>query len=324
MSATADEAARTEAQDPRDAVRPGDEADAAPRPPRATPLLPEAGAAGLPLTIVVAILAFMASVALIGNVAVSRAVTAWTADLTGAVTVQVKGEDSVAIAEETDRAAAVLRDRRGVASVRRLTRAEAEELLAPWFGTGLPADVPVPGLVTATVTAEARGDLDALRADLAAAAPSAVLDDHGGFNDRLVAAGGRLKGLAFTIFAVTMLAAAAVIVFAARAGLAANKPIIEVLHLVGASDGFIAREVQRRYLLLGLRGGLIGALLAVVVVSLIAAGSSRIARDEAAFLPGLTVEPVALLWLLVIPLILCAVAAVAARLTVLRSLRRAA
>ena len=293
------------------------------RPPRLTPLLPEAGAAGLPLTIVVAILAFMASVALIGNIAVSRAVTSWTADLTGAITVQVRGEEAGAIAEETDAAADVLRGRDGISDVRRLTRAEAEELLSPWFGTGLPADVPVPGLVTAKVSAEARGDLDALRAALAEAAPAAVLDDHGGFNDRLVAAGGRLKGLAFTIFAVVMLAAAAVIVFAARAGLAANKPIIEVLHLVGASDGFIAREVQRRYFILGLRGGLMGALLAVIAVSLIVAGSSRVARAEAAFLPGLSVEPAALLWLAIIPAILCVVAAVAARLTVLRSLRRA-
>ena len=300
----------------------GNAAEAAPSP-RQTPLLPEAGAAGLPLTIVVAILAFMASVALIGNIAVARAVTAWTADLTGGITIQVKGEDTAAISEETDAAAALLQGRPGISSVRQLTRAEAEELLSPWFGTGLPADVPVPGLVTATVTADARGGFDELRTALAEAAPSAVLDDHGGFNDRLVAAGGRLKGLAFTIFAVVMLAAAAVIVFAARAGLAANKPIIEVLHLVGASDGFIAREVQRRYFLLGLRGGLIGGLFAVIVVSLAAAGSSRIAREEAAFLPGLGVQPAALVWLVVIPAILCVVAAVAARLTVLRSLRRA-
>ena len=308
-----------------DTPRDGDPAAAAPvsppRAPRATPLLPEAGAAGLPLTIVVAILAFMASVALVGNIAVARAVTAWTADLTGAVTVQVKGEDPSVIDEQTDAAAAVLAGVPGITAVDRLSRTEAERLLSPWFGTGLPADVPVPGLVTAKVTREARGDLGAVRATLAEAAPAAVLDDHGGFNDRLIAAGGRLKALAATIFGFVMLAAAAVIVFAARAGLAANKPIIEVLHLVGASDGFIAREVQRRYFLLGLRGGLLGALAAIVVVSIAAAGGQRLSAGEAAFLPGLTVRPDALLWLIVVPGVLCLVAALAARLTVLRSLR---
>jgi cell division transport system permease protein len=135
---------------------------------RATPLLPEAGAAGAPLTIVIAILAFMASVALIANLTVSRAVKAWTGHLTGTVTVQVRGASPEAVEDRLDEAVALLSGTEGVLSVKRLGRKEAEALLAPWFDTGLPADIPVPGLVTARVSPELRADLSGLKAAVSA------------------------------------------------------------------------------------------------------------------------------------------------------------
>ena len=42
--------------------------------------------------------------------------------------------------------------------------------------------------------------------------------------------------------------------------MAGNREIIEVLHFVGASDAFIAREFQSHFRRLGLRGAIIGEL----------------------------------------------------------------
>ena len=42
--------------------------------------------------------------------------------------------------------------------------------------------------------------------------------------------------------------AIAIVVFATRAALEANREIVAVLHLVGARDGFIARQVWGRFL----------------------------------------------------------------------------
>ena len=289
------------------------------RPVRPTPLLPEAGAAGAPLTVVVAILAFMASLALVGDLVVKRAVDEWTRDLTGTVTVQITGEETAAIEAAAGRVVEVLSDTDGVSAVTRLGRAETEALLSPWFGPGgLPEDIPVPALVSAEVTAALRAELGPLRAALEQAAPDAVLDDHGTFNDRLVAAAGRLASLAFLVFAMVIGAAIAVIIFAARAGLAANRAIIEVLHLVGATDGFVAHQVQRRYFSLGLRGGIAGAVTAALVLYFAASFGGD---GDGLFLPRLVADPALIAWLAIVPLILCAVAAIAARVTVLRTLR---
>ena len=48
------------------------------------------------------------------------------------------------------------------------------------------------------------------------------------------------------------------VTFATRGAMAANRPIVEVLHFIGANDGFIAGQFQRHFLVLGLEGGLIG------------------------------------------------------------------
>ena len=67
--------------------------------------------------------------------------------------------------------------------------------------------------------------------------------------------------------AVTVLS----VTFATRGAMATNRPIVEVLHYVGATDGFIAGQFQRHFLLLGFKGGAIGGGAAIVLFG--AAGS---------------------------------------------------
>ena len=47
--------------------------------------------------------------------------------------------------------------------------------------------------------------------------------------------------------------------------MASNREIIEVLHLVGATDRYIAREFEKHFLRLGVRAGLVGAVCAMGV-----------------------------------------------------------
>ncbi len=55
------------------------------------------------------------------------------------------------------------------------------------------------------------------------------------------------------------------VMFATRAAMSTNRTIIEVLHVVGARQTFIAGEFQRHFLLLGLKGGAVGGAAAVVL-----------------------------------------------------------
>ena len=81
------------------------------------------------------------------------------------------------------------------------------------------------------------------------------------------------------------------VTFATRGAMATNRPVIEVLHFVGAKNGFIAGHFQRHFLLLGLQGGALGggvAMLLFALAALSAAGSRGIAGgDQASALFGI-------------------------------------
>jgi cell division transport system permease protein len=205
-----------------------------------------------------------------------------------------------------------------LSNVQTLPRDEARALLEPWLGTGeLPEELPLPALITADVTPELRRDLGPLRDALREAVSEASLNDHGAWTDELIASAGRLRGLAFVAFLLVVLAASSVIVFAARAGLAAHRGVVEVLHLVGATDAFIARQIGNRYLLLGTLGGAGGAFGAWAATKFLAV----VTDDAGGFLPSFSIGAGTALWLLTIPLILGGLATLSARIAVIRTLK---
>ncbi|MGE0407808.1 MAG: cell division protein FtsX [Amphiplicatus sp.] len=291
---------------------------------RAEPLIPEAGAGGAPLTAVIGVMSFLAALALAAFILISEAASVWTTDLERQITIQIKGVDAEAIAASTEAAMAVLQSTDGVIEATPTPPEEAAKLLEPWLGKGnLSAYLNVPALIQVKVSDALRRDLEVLRTRLAAAAPGAVLDDHGAWHDRLASTARSGQILAFLVFMLIMGAACAISVFAARAGLAANSEIVAILHLVGATDDFIANEVQRRFFVIGLRGAVMGLALALFALGLVAlALRARTGTGVGDFLPALTLGPDLAFILLVVPISLCLVTAFTARFTVLKALAR--
>jgi cell division transport system permease protein len=99
----------------------------------------------------------------------------------------------------------------------------------------------------------------ALRKTLTAEVPAASFDDHSQWLSRLSVMTRTVVGAAIVLFGLVLTAMLLAVAFATRGAMAGNREIIDVLHFVGAEDRFIAREFQRHFLRLGLRGGLIGA-----------------------------------------------------------------
>ncbi len=238
---------------------------ARPAPPRPAALLPPAPKSDRPLFLVVAIIVALACMTAIAARAALSAASAWTADLDGAMTVDVTPGAGETAEQTAARAAEALSQTAGVAEARALPREEIDALLAPWFGDGgTPADAPLPGLVDIRVDRVAPARPNDLLAALDAIGVEAEVDDHERWAADIRRAAGALRTLALAAFLALAAAAAAVTSFATRASLAARADVVEVLHLVGAKDDFIAAEFTRRFLSLGLRAGLLGALLAAI------------------------------------------------------------
>lgn len=283
-----------------------------------SPLLPEAG--GAPLTLVIAVISSLAALSLAAFILIAIASNAWTAELKSSLTVQVKGADAAEIERHLSTATRILDETPGVLEYRVIDSKTAAKLLEPWLGKGNAASLNVPALIELKLSAQGRNAINSLARKLEQAAPGIVLDDHGGWNDRLANAARSGQVLAFAVFALIMGAACAISIFAARAGLSANAEVVSLLHLVGATDDFIANEVQRRFTFIGLRGSILGVIAALFLLSLFAL-ATRARGAEGFLLPSLVIGPGLAFPLLSVPIAICLVTAVAARLTVLRTLR---
>ncbi len=240
-----------------------------PKPRFDTPLVPRNSISGRALVAVVAIMTFLASLTTGAVMLVNQAANEWQADVAREVTIQVLPAPGRDVDAAVGKAAALARAFKGVSDVRAYSKEESSKLLEPWLGSGLSLDdLPVPRLIVVKIAAGATPDMTQLRRALAEQVPGASLDDHRGWIDRMRAMAGTAvaigAGVLMLMFAATILS----VTFATRGAMATNKTVIEVLHFVGAKNGFIANNFQRHFLLLGLQGGAIGGGGAILLFAL--------------------------------------------------------
>lgn len=271
----------------------------------------------------IAFMVYLAVLSLAAAMLFDTAVSRWSAGFSGTLTVQIPVA-AKAMGRASDarlkRAVGVLEATSGVSRVRVLARREIVALIAPWLGADTISDgLPLPRLIDVTMRETDSVDLAALRARLRKVAPGATVDDHREWLAGLITFVRSIEVVAAGIVALTAVITALTVIFAARAGLAVHAHIIELLHLIGARDSYIARQFQRHALALGLWGGLLGLALAGITLLGLAAFARAV---ESVLLPALTLSLAQWLTLAALPFAAAAIAMVTARLTVLRSLAR--
>lgn len=240
-----------------------------------TPLVPRNSISGRALVAVVAIMTFLASLTTGAVILVSGAASEWQSDVAREITIQVIPAPGRNVDATTDKAALVARAFPGIEGVRVYSKEESAKLLEPWLGSGLSLDtLPVPRLIVIKIASGATPDMTQMRRQLAEQAPGATLDDHRGWIDRMRAMTVTATAIGIGILILMLAATVLSVSFATRGAMATNKIVIEVLHFVGAKNGFIAGHFQRHFLMLGLQGGAIGGG-AAMLLFLLASGISR-------------------------------------------------
>lgn len=278
---------------------------------RPAPFLPEKDARDPALIFVVAVLCFLACLTALGVIAADRAAGGWANQLTGEATVIVRARGGETPDAAAARAAEALAGVRGVAEARALEREKAYDLVRPWLGEAVELDdLPVPRLVAVTLDPAAPATAQQLSVVLRAQGLDAVVDDHSVWIKDIRRAAGVVRWTGAGVFLLIALAAGAVVAFATRAGLAARRDVVEVLHLAGAEDGYIAALFQIRFAGIAAVAGAIGAAGAALL-----GGVLRLIGGGQGITPALPIAWIDLLAVLPCPLLAAAVAAIAARLT---------
>jgi cell division transport system permease protein len=224
-----------------------------------SPIVPRASISGRALVAVVAIMTFLASITTGTVLLVSASAAEWQSEVASEITMQVRPQAGRDLDRDVTAAAEAMRTQPGIVQVKPFSKDESARLLEPWLGSGLSIEqLPVPRVVVARVQPGTTLDLAGLRRAVTQVAPSASVDDHRAWIERMRSMTGATVFAGIGILVLVIAATIISVSFATRGAMAANRPIVEVLHFVGAGDRYIANHFLRHFLRLGLEGGLIG------------------------------------------------------------------
>src|SRR5580692_11108612 len=291
-----------------------------------SPIVPRGSISGSALVAVVAIMTFLASITTGTVLLVSASAAEWQSEVASEITIQVRPTPGRDLDRDATAVADAVRAQSGILDVRPFSREESAKLLEPWLGSGLSLDdLPVPRVLVARVQPGYAVDLEALRRRVTQAAPSASVDDHRAWIERMRSMTGATVVAGIGILALVIVATIISVSFATRGAMAANRPIVEVLHFVGAGDRYIANRFLRHFLRLGLEGGVIGGGIAMLAFGFSESiegwfSGTPVGDQFAALLGTFSLRPSGYLILAVQALLIAAITAWASRRTLFTTL----
>lgn len=270
----------------------------------------------------VMVLVFVGALALTVNAYIGALLDNWNRSVTGTLTIQIPqndardGDVNAAVARAID----VLSRHPAVEHAAAVPRAEVLALLKPWLGEGEGVnDLPLPALIDVDLKTSEASAVDAVSVSVKTAVPGAVIDDHRVWLTRVIGLANGLQAIAIAIMTLVTAALGLTIVFATRASLTEFAQVIEILHVVGAKDGYIAGQFARRALIQGLLGGLAGLVLYAPAFVLVAWLAGRV---DAEVLPRVQLTAVYWVTMGALPFAAAALATLTANITVRGTLAR--
>ncbi|BBK34275.1 cell division transport system permease protein [Stella humosa] len=274
----------------------------------------------------VAVMAFIAALSLALALAVEAAAARFGSGLSGNVTIEVPHDDAEGAADA--RAAQIVAGVTKVPGVLAATivpRAVTAKLVEPWLGADLAgsglagAGLPLPTLVDVRVDPGNPPQAGMLSAITAAVSPAIRIDDHRSWLDQLLGWVTAVRLGAGAVLLCALLGIVLTIALATQAALEIHREVIEILHIIGARDTYIATQFQLQALRMGLQGGAAGAGLATLL--LLVVGSTGLTQ-QSGMMPALELGTREWIAVAILPLLAGGIAVLVARRVVLRALAR--
>lgn len=217
---------------------------------------------------VVVLAIFMAINSMAGN---------WEKDITGSITVQItpieddnKHIDTAKTQEQQNKVLQFMEKISGVESVRILDEQTVQKLMAPWIGSKVDlSTLPIPQLLDVRLKPNAELNYDEITRGLKLLTANASIDNHRLWLNRLIKFATSLKTVALAILLMVVAICAFSIYYSARTSLNININSIEILHIVGAKDEYIAKQYAKKYAKIGFFAGIIGLMAAVPCIILV-------------------------------------------------------
>ena len=230
------------------------------------PIVPPGSVTGSSLTLVIAIMSFLAALTAGGVYVIFNAANVWTNKISAEITVQIRQRAGDSGDEKSVEITRFISDQNGVKRVTPFTREQSLKLVEPWIGKSeVLKSFAIPRLIAVEIDRDNPPDISTLKKVLEAKYPGALLDDHGHWRHEIRRLTRLLELAGIGMLFLMATATGAVIIAAATSSLASNREIVSVLNFVGAEEKFIARQFEAHFLKVGIKAGIVGVGLAAIV-----------------------------------------------------------
>ena len=274
----------------------------------------------------VMLMVFFAGLTTAGTLSLNTMLSRWTRSISGSLTVQVIPiEENGRInkrktQQETQDVLDILRKTAGVASANVLTDSQMKNLLKPWLGESfLLEDLPMPHLIDVRLIPDAEVDLEKLKALLAKNTPNASLDVHKLWLGKLINLVRTLDFLGSALLSLVITTTSVIVIYVTCSSLAVHKPVVELLHQIGAHDGYISRQYAQRTAILASVGAVVGFLGILPIIFML---SSVVGEVQGGLLSEAKFDAASWGLLSLVPVLAIILATFTAYWTVQRTLRR--
>lgn len=277
------------------------------------------------VVLLIALMTFLVIIALTTSFVLGDMTRRWSSGLENKVTIEipVKGLAGEArsnddIASISKRITDVLDNRPDVKGFLVLERDEVSALVSPWLGEDFSLDeIPVPGIISVDLVESEPKILQELNDRVKAIDEFSRLDSHEEWLNDLLGFAGSLKFGAFLLATIIAITTVTAVAGSVRARLALHKSEIELLHIMGAGDRYIAQQFQRHFFMLAVKGAAIGTVVAFIGLLIIKHMSGEM---NLALLPEFSMNFWQILLLVIMPVFAGVVAMITALVTVFKAL----
>lgn len=270
------------------------------------------------LVMLVSLMAFLSILSVCVIIGIGHLSKAWTSGLENSITIEIPATTTGPA--QIDDLMKSLRKIKGVDSVKRVGEKDMQEMLSPWLGNipGLWDDLPIPALVTVTLSERTKDTTNKISLEARKIAPDATVDAHEEWLSALLRIANGVRLVSFGVFFLILAVTATVVGGAVRARMAIHQRELELLHIMGASDSYITGQFCRYILTRAVKGVAIGLALSLAALGALAFFARN---DEAGIIPTLTLSFPEWGIIICLPVLLVIIALIAASITSLRVLR---
>lgn len=259
--------------------------------------------------------------------AINAMAESWKKDIMGSVTVQIipvedenKHIDTEKTQEQQNKVLQYVENLSAVASVKALDAQTVEKLMTPWLGNKVNiSSLPIPVLLDVKLKPNSELNYDEVTRGLRQVSENASIDNHRLWLNRLLKFASSLKNIAMTVLFMVIGICAFSIYYSTRTSLGININTIEILHIIGAKDNYIARQYAKNFVKIGFFAGIIGLMAAIPSIILVAKYG---VSTGSGLIKGAQLSTLAWSLIMTTPLLSALYAAAVSYLTVKKSLEK--